>query len=273
MWTPGEPWRVVESLRTLHTQLRPLAPGVPASAFGTIADDAHLSSSDHYPHYYSALGTVAVVCAKDFPDAELLDPWVVLEAIRVSRDPRVKYGISRGQMFSSYATSSYPAWVWRPYGGADGHFTHGHLSVVGDAGADGTQPFKIGADMGDFTIAGELASAYLPRVERALWWPIPGIARDVAALKAAVAADEVRDRALQAAIEGLTVGGSVEAAPIITAIEAVRDEARVEFGKLHLEVAEQRARADAAEARAEQLAAALATAGAALQTADDAPTG
>jgi hypothetical protein len=64
----------------------------------------------------------------------------VLDDIRRSRDPRVKYGISNGQMFSSYAVSGYAAWTWRPYNPKNGdkHFTHGHLSVVGDARADGT---------------------------------------------------------------------------------------------------------------------------------------
>ncbi|MEU7872827.1 hypothetical protein [Dactylosporangium sp. NPDC049140] len=73
----------------------------------------------------------------------------MLDDIRRSRDARVKYGISNGQMFSSYAVSGYGAWTWRPYNPKNGdrHFTHGHLSVVGDARADGTQPWQtIGAN-------------------------------------------------------------------------------------------------------------------------------
>ncbi|WP_433049152.1 hypothetical protein [Dactylosporangium sp. CS-033363] len=72
----------------------------------------------------------------------------MLDDIRRSRDARVKYGISNGQIFSSYAVSGYPAWAWRPYNPKNGdrHFTHGHLSVVGDSRADGTQPWQtIGA--------------------------------------------------------------------------------------------------------------------------------
>jgi hypothetical protein len=78
----------------------------------------------------------------------------VLDDIRRSRDPRVKYGISNGQMFSSYAVRGFDAWAWRPYDPSDGdrHFTHGHLSVVGDARADGTQPWQT---IGASTAAGD----------------------------------------------------------------------------------------------------------------------
>ncbi|HLL69028.1 MAG TPA: hypothetical protein VK453_25435 [Micromonosporaceae bacterium] len=137
------PWRVAKSLIVLHNQLRPLAPKAPATSFGTIADLAHNSTSEHYPHIYPTLGKTAVVCAKDFPLADRLDPRAVLEQIRLSRDPRVKYAISCGQMFSSYPVTGYPAWTWRPYGGKDKHFDHGHLSVVGDARADDIRPWRI----------------------------------------------------------------------------------------------------------------------------------
>lgn len=145
-------WRTAESIRQLHRQLRPLAPNAPATSFGTVADAAHGTSSDHYPKVYASLGTRPVVLAGDFPNAEQLDSHAVLEAIRASRDARVKYGISRGRMFSSYATSSHPAWTWRPYSGSDGHFSHGHLSVVADARADDTTSWRIGVeDMSVFT--------------------------------------------------------------------------------------------------------------------------
>lgn len=147
-------WRVAKSILTLHAQLkrgapRAAPPATPADAWGTIGDAVHDPTSDHSPHDLPGLGD-GVVTAGDFPDVPDLglDARKVLDDIRRSRDPRVKYGISHGQMFSSYPTSSYPAWTWRPYSGKDGHFTHGHLSVVGDARADGTQPWQ--------TIGGEI---------------------------------------------------------------------------------------------------------------------
>lgn len=139
-------WRVAESIKQLHRQLRPLAPNAPAVSFGTVADVLHTATSQHYPHLYPGLGTRPVVCAGDFPKAGNLNPRTVLDAIHRSRDDRILYGISEGQMFSSYPAGGVPAWTWRRYPGADGHFDHGHLSVVGDARADITRPWRIAGD-------------------------------------------------------------------------------------------------------------------------------
>lgn len=135
-------WRTARSIPVLHRQLRPLAPNAPPSAFGTIGDTAHSSTSDHAPKDFPGWGN-DIVTAADFPKAGHLNPRTVLDAIRRSRDDRVKYGISNGQMFSSYPAHGYAPWTWRPYGGSDGHWTHGHLSVVGDARADNTRPWMI----------------------------------------------------------------------------------------------------------------------------------
>lgn len=148
-------WRAARSLVVLHEQLqagapraRPPATGV--DEWGLIGDAAHDSTSDHTPHNFPGWGN-QIVTAADFPNRPDLglDAHRVLDDIRRSRDPRVKYGISNGQIFSSYAVNGYSAWAWRPYNPKNGdrHFTHGHLSVVGDGRADGTQPWQtIGAD-------------------------------------------------------------------------------------------------------------------------------
>jgi hypothetical protein len=99
-WHPGENWRVVHSLDRLNQQIRAYAPrSVPPAtdpnAWGSLADDAHSTSSDHYPHFYAALGSTAVVCARDFPHAPALglNGSVVTEALRASRDARIGYVI------------------------------------------------------------------------------------------------------------------------------------------------------------------------------------
>ncbi|WP_432976490.1 hypothetical protein [Dactylosporangium sp. CA-233914] len=147
-------WRAARSLLVLHQQLRAGAPraappGTGTDEWGLIGDAAHDPTSDHTPHNFAGWGN-QIVTAADFPNRPGLglDAHKVLEDIRRSRDARVKYGISNGQMFSSYGVRGYNAWTWRPYNPANGdrHFTHGHLSVVGDARADGTQPWQtIGA--------------------------------------------------------------------------------------------------------------------------------
>jgi hypothetical protein len=150
-------WRAAFSIDVLFEQLQRAAPkarpggggGVGAAEWGKIGDALHDPTSDHAPHDFPGWGN-DIVTAGDFPNRPDLglDAHAVLDDIRRSRDPRVKYGISNGQMFSSYATSGYPAWAWRPYNPKNGdkHFTHGHLSVVGNKAADGTQPWAtIGA--------------------------------------------------------------------------------------------------------------------------------
>lgn len=71
------------------------------------------------------------------------------------------------------------------------------------------------------------------------------------ALKAAADADAIRDRAVLAAVEALATGGGVESAPIVAAVNAVRDEARAEFGRLHQEIADANAQTAALKAELE----------------------
>lgn len=143
-------WRAAGAILALHAQLkwqapRAAPPGTAAATWGTIADAAHTSTSDHAAKDFPGWGN-DIVTAGDFPDRPDLglDARAVLDSIRRSRDPRVKYGISHGQMFSSYAAGGVPAWTWRTYTGTDGHFTHGHLSVVGDPRADDQRSWTTG---------------------------------------------------------------------------------------------------------------------------------
>jgi len=162
-------WRAARSLLVLQRQLQVAAPqaaprGVgagtlDASAWGLIGDAEHDPTSDHSPHDFPGWGN-DIVTAADFPNAPALglDAHQVLDDIRRSHDPRAKYGISNGKIFSNHDVWQggvlYDAWSWRPYvtssGGrpADGHYTHGHLSVVGDRRADGEQPWAINGTAG-----------------------------------------------------------------------------------------------------------------------------
>jgi hypothetical protein len=79
----------------------------------------------------------------------------------------------------------------------------------------------------------------------------------VTKLLAAAEADAVRDAAMMAAITGLATAGGVEAAPIVAAVEAVRDEARVKFAELLTALAAEETRAARAEAEVEELRAKL----------------
>lgn len=144
-------WRAAYSLPVFHSQLQAGAPAAkppatPMDAWGLVCDTAHATSSDHCPHDFPGWGN-DIVTAGDFPNVPNLglDAHKVLDDLRRARDNRVKYGISNDQVFSSYATASRAAWMWGPYNPSDPnrdkHFTHGHLSVVGDSRADNTRPW------------------------------------------------------------------------------------------------------------------------------------
>lgn len=147
-------WRPANSLLRFHAQVkvkcpRAAPPHTSDSEWGLIGDAAHDPSSDHSPHNFPGWGN-EIVTAADFPNRVDLgcDAHAILDSIRVSRDPRAKYGISNAQIFSNHPVTenghSYAAWEWRPYHGSDLHKTHGHLSVVGDARSDGIQNWNIG---------------------------------------------------------------------------------------------------------------------------------
>jgi hypothetical protein len=67
----------------------------------------------------------------------------IAEALRESEDSRVKYVIYNHRMFSSYPTSTVPAWTWRPYSGINAHLSHMHVSIQCDASKDSTRQWPI----------------------------------------------------------------------------------------------------------------------------------
>lgn len=137
-------WRVAESLDRLLDQIDRLAPGRSKMSDGSIASGAHNlqnPSSDHEPHCGPG-----VVTARDFTDdpANGADMDAIANALRESKDVRIKYVIWSRRMFSSYPTSGYAAWTWRPYSGANLHTVHMHVSVQCNASKDSTKDWQIG---------------------------------------------------------------------------------------------------------------------------------
>lgn len=148
-------WRVAYAVTTWHANLQavyPAAkpPATPTVAWGTIGDTSHTSTSDHSPHDFPGWGS-DIVTAGDAPHAPSLglDMHKVTEAMRVSRDQRIKYVIWDRRIFSSYASAGYAPFVWRPYSNAssDPHTDHAHLSVVGDPRGDLTTPWEVGVTL------------------------------------------------------------------------------------------------------------------------------
>jgi hypothetical protein len=161
-WHPGENWRVVHSLDRLNQQIRAYAPrSVPPAtdpnAWGSLADDAHSTSSDHYPHFYAALGSTAVVCARDFPHAPALglNGSVVTEALRASRDARIGYVI-----FNRRITGPNHGWRWDPYTEEDPHDTHFHVSTVHTAVADDTRAWALPGGVAATSIGDDMTTVF-----------------------------------------------------------------------------------------------------------------
>lgn len=252
-------WRLVKSLGTMRDEIDAACPGRATGSDGTLGDKPHQleATSDHNPHVYVDLGPVPVVCADDITHdpAHGCDTYAMAEQLRQSRDPRIGYVISNRRI-----TGPAHGWQWEPYTGtADPHTGHMHLSTVHTKLADDVSAWHLFGDTmtskSDAILAafaggnehaadGTTVAPVTWEIRREQWQ---------ATITAALAADQVRDAAAQAAIQALAGGGGVDAAPIIAAVTAVRDEARAAFTDLHDELA-------AAQARNAQLEHDLATA-------------
>ena len=134
--------RVSNAIDTLRREINAAHPGRSKISDGTLGDTAHAArTSDHNPDANGIVHAMDVT-VWDGPDPGTADDVAqpLAEFLRAKRDPRTKYVIHRGQMFSSY--DSYKngrvirrAWQWGPYTGTNGHFHHVHVSVNGDDGA------------------------------------------------------------------------------------------------------------------------------------------
>lgn len=289
-------WRVADSLKVYIAQIDAAAPGRARASDGTIGDAAHQAgTSDHNPRLIAGLGATPVVTAADITHdpAHGCDCGVIAEQLRASRDPRIKYVIWSRRIFTSYPVGGVPAWTWRSYSGDNPHTKHSHLSVIGDTRADDPRPWAIttpveddmfnDTDRVDARAAQGRVLALAKGTDTVSWGPLAGepvwVVREIRTqggllgqLLAAAQADEVRDRAVLAALQALAAGGGPDVAPVMAAIGAVRDEARQHYAEAAAAVAAAEARAAAAEAHAEQLAVALAGAGQQLmQLAADTP--
>ena len=135
-------WTLAPCLVELAEQIDALHP-TSHPTDGTVAGKAHDKanpSSDHRPFPWSAK-TGAVVRALDAGETVENDAFAIAEAIRLSRDPRIKYVLHEGRMYSSYPSGIYKPYTWRPYSGPP-HITHVHFSTLAAFDND-TRPWTI----------------------------------------------------------------------------------------------------------------------------------
>ncbi len=163
----GQKWVAAKPIVALGTQVSSV-PSRPTGADGTVASRAHDQNSprsDHTPKPSTGTGTVRAI------DVTVTNSQgtTITEAIRASRDKRLKYLIYKTRMFASYSNSKGPAWQWRPYTGG-GHLAHFHVSTlsahdsngsawdIGFEGGNGLLDFDIGA-VGAPSVKGSAALA------------------------------------------------------------------------------------------------------------------
>lgn len=139
--------RLAPSLVRLRDEVNARWPNRDKTSDGWIGDARHATRrSDHNP---DANGIVRAIDIDEDLDGDTRDTgrdaWSLAETLRISRDPRIKYVIYEGQMFSSYASGGVPAWTWRPYAGGNKHLSHIHVSILPTAkAAEDTSPWLPG---------------------------------------------------------------------------------------------------------------------------------
>lgn len=133
----GRRWYTSRGLNSLLDEIEAAFPAA-TKYDGTVASkthDANSPSSDHRPRPLTGTGIVRAVDAGEYVEN---DGIALAEALRTSRDPRIKYVIHEKRIFSSYSKSYRSAWQWGSYSGYNDHLSHVHVSVNSKADSDGS---------------------------------------------------------------------------------------------------------------------------------------
>lgn len=141
VWKGDGSGRLAKSLIALVDDVDAKWPGRDRSSDGSIGNLEHQArASDHN------LNAAGVVTALDL-DRDIAAGFSarnLAEALVASRDPRIKYIISNGQIISSKVSP----WAWRPYSGANAHREHIHISVIDDPALyDDTRPWATATNI------------------------------------------------------------------------------------------------------------------------------
>lgn len=133
----GRPWILSAGLVSLALEIEAIWP-LPHVTDGTVAPERHDASSpnsDHRPHPTTGPGVVRALDAGEVVED---DGAALFEALRASKDLRIRYGIHEGQIFFGpgyeYLRDRQP-WKLYPYT-RGGHSAHVHTSVLVAADAD-----------------------------------------------------------------------------------------------------------------------------------------
>lgn len=116
-------WYLAPSLSRLRDEANRLYPQRSKASDGTIGDAAHSArTSDHNPKPDGRGGMVVDALDLTHDPAHGFDAHDWIRRRAAAMDPRIKYAISRGQLWS-------PSTGWARYTGSNPHDTHVHISV------------------------------------------------------------------------------------------------------------------------------------------------
>lgn len=248
-------WVVDRGILRLRDQIDAAWPQRSRASDGTIGDPAHQArTSDHNPESPPPPGNPdQQVDALDITHDPVHGPDLaeLTEAIRLSKDPRVKYVIYTRRIYSG-STGTQP-WAWRPYSGDDPHTNHAHVSVV-DNPHDQIQDWSITMTTEEQDRAARVTNAWSAGVSKTskgeVVAPVDWRIRDEkwqASVSSALAASAARESAAIAAIQALATAGGVDAAPILARIEEVAAELGAQIGRLEHDLAATEAERDRLE--------------------------
>jgi len=140
-------WRAALCIKKLIAQVNQTYPNRSKTSDGIIGDERHCPNgkgkSDHCPNIpVNGTGVVTAVDITHDPDNGC-DVDLLTQAIRESKDERIKYMIRNEKICSSYEHKGSAAWAWRPYKGHP-HDKHVHISVSNDVALfDNENPWTI----------------------------------------------------------------------------------------------------------------------------------
>ena len=117
-------WKVSRPIYALGKQIEAIFPAR-HPADGTIASGSH-AKWPRSDHGQDPNGIVRAIDAGVYLD----QGGPLFEALRLSRDVRIKYCIHNRQIFSSYDHANGPPYTLRPYSGDNPHESHIHMSVL-----------------------------------------------------------------------------------------------------------------------------------------------
>lgn len=134
----GREFHVAVSLRVLGDQITAMDQ-TRYKVDGTVASMPHDQVSPNSDHRPDNSGWVRAIDWGGPDELRLAQ----CEALRLSRDSRIKYVINEARMFSSYPAHGYDPYTWRPYSGVK-HDEHSHLSTVDGGIEHDPRPWDIG---------------------------------------------------------------------------------------------------------------------------------